>query len=108
MRLKKNNVDFRYYPPKAKVVIKSPYKGDKDIVRMDKATMSLLKVKKGDVVEITASFWSPWGSSVTAIVDELMEDEYGIIRLSENKLREGNFKVGDAVIIRKINERKQG
>ncbi len=90
-------------PYKAKVVIRAPYEGDKGIVRMDKKTMEYIGVKKGDAVEITASFWSVRGTYTIARVEELPEgeEEVGIIRLAKDRLEDGNFRVGDKVIISK-------
>ncbi len=88
-------------PYKAKLVVKAPFEGDKGIVRLDKKTMEYLGVKKGDKVEITASFWSIRGTYTVASVDELpTEDEgQGIIRIAKDRLEDGNFRVGDKVIV---------
>ncbi|MEM4699932.1 MAG: hypothetical protein QXT74_03145 [Candidatus Nezhaarchaeales archaeon] len=90
-------------PYRAKLVIKAPLEGDQGIARIDKKTMEYLGVKKGDKIEITASFWSVRGTYTIAIVDELPpEDEgQGIIRLAKDRLLDGNFRVGDKVIVSK-------
>lgn len=90
-------------PYRAKLVIKAPFEGDQGIARIDKKTMEYLGVKKGDKIEITASFWSVRGTYTIAIVDELPpEDEgQGIIRLAKDRLTDGNFRVGDKVIVSK-------
>ncbi|MCP8318266.1 MAG: hypothetical protein L6N95_00370 [Candidatus Methylarchaceae archaeon HK01B] len=91
---------YRY---RAKLILKVPLEGDSGVVRIDKKTMEYLGLKKGEKVEITASFWSVRGTYVLATVDELpSEDEgQGIIRLSKDKLEDGNFRPGDKVIVSK-------
>jgi len=91
------------YGYKAKLILKVPVTGDKGSARLDKKTMDYLGVKKGDKVEVTASFWAVRGTYSIATVDELPpEDEgSGIVRLSKDKLEEGNFRPGDKVIVSK-------
>ncbi len=86
---------------RAKLVIKAPFEGDKGIARLDKKTMEYLGVKPGDKIEITASFWSIRGTYTIATVAELPpEDEgQGIIRLAKDRLEDGNFRIGDKVIV---------
>ncbi len=90
-------------PYKAKLVIKAPLEGDQGIARIDKKTMEYLGVKEGDKIEITASFWSVRGTYTIATVAPLPpEDEgQGIIRLAKDRLLDGNFRVGDKVIVSK-------
>jgi hypothetical protein len=91
------------YGYRTKVTVKAPFEGDAGVARLDKKTMEYLGVKKGDRVEVTASFWSVRGTYTIAEVDELPpEDEgAGIIRLAKDKLEEGNFRPGDKVIVSK-------
>ncbi|MEM2497828.1 MAG: hypothetical protein QXR81_05595 [Candidatus Nezhaarchaeales archaeon] len=86
---------------RAKLVLKAPFEDDRGIIRLDKKTMEYLGVKKGDRVEVTASFWSTRGTYTIATVAELPpEDEgQGIARLAKDRLEDGNFRVGDKVIV---------
>ena len=91
------------YSYKAKAVIKVPLEDDVSTVRLDKKTMEYLGVKEGDKVEVTASFWAVRGTYTVGKVGELPgEDEgAGIIRISKDLLKEGNFRPGDKVIVSK-------
>jgi len=88
---------------KAKMIVKVPVEGDEGVVRLDKKTMEYLGMKIGDKVEVTSSFWSIRGTYTLAESKELAsEDEgQGIIRLSKDKLVDGNFRPGDKVIVTK-------
>ncbi len=89
------------YSYKAKLVLKVPLEGDAGKARLDGKTMEYLGVKKGDKVEITASFWAVRGTYTIAEVDELpsSDEGQGVVRLSKDRLEDGNFRPGDKVIV---------
>ena len=95
-----NDLSYRY---KSKLVVKIPLEGDEGIARLDTKTMEYLGVKQGDKVEITSSFWSVRGTYTIANIDSLPEGDEGegIIRLSKDRLEDGNFRPGDKVIVSK-------
>lgn len=91
------------YSYKAKLILKAPLEGDVGKARLDKKTMDYIGVDKGDKVEITASFWAVRGTYTIAEVDELPagDDGQGLVRLSKDRLEDGNFRPGDKVIVSK-------
>ncbi|MFB0568303.1 MAG: hypothetical protein ACETV0_01595 [Nitrososphaeria archaeon] len=89
------------YSYKAKLILKVPLEGDVGKARLDGKTMEYLGVKRGEKVEITASFWAVRGTYTIAEVDELpaSDEGQGVVRLSKDRLEDGNFRPGDKVIV---------
>jgi len=89
------------YSYKAKLILKVPLEGDVGKARLDRKTMEYLDVKRGEKVEITASFWAVRGTYTIAEVDELpaSDEGQGVVRLSKDRLEDGNFRPGDKVIV---------
>jgi len=79
---------------RAKLIVAEPVKGDVGIARIDKATMQYIGVKPGDEIDIFGGIFSPAHVRVK-VAEALPEDEgKGIIRIAEDKMREGGFKLG--------------
>ena len=91
------------YSYKAKLILKVPLEGDAGKACLDSKTMEYLGVNKGDKVEVTASFWAVRGTYTIAEVDELpsSDEGQGVVRLSKDRLEDGNFRPGDKVIVSK-------
>lgn len=89
------------YSYKAKLILKVPLEGDVGKARLDRKTMEYVGVKRGEKVEITASFWAVRGTYTIAEVDELpaSDEGQGVVRLSKDRLEDGNFRPGDKVIV---------
>ncbi len=84
---------------RAKLIVAQPIKGDVGVVRIDKSTRTYLGVNVGEEVDIFGGIFSP--AHVRAKVVEATSDDEGkgIIRVAEDKMQEGNFKLGMKVTV---------
>lgn len=84
---------------RAKLIVAQPVKGDVGVARIDKATRTYLGVNVGEEVDIFGGIFSPAHVRVK-VVEIAAEDEgKGIIRVAEDKMQEGNFKLGMKVTV---------
>lgn len=84
---------------RAKLIVAEPVKGDSQVARIDKATMTYVGVKPGDEVDIFGGIFSPAHARVK-VAEALPEDEgKGIIRIAADVMEEAGFKVGMKVTV---------
>jgi hypothetical protein len=79
------------------------FEEDHGIVRLDKSTREYLKLKIGDEVRISSIALS-LAEAKAKVAEALVDDEgKSIVRIADDKMHEGSFKVGMRVFIESFN-----
>ncbi len=79
---------------RAKLIIAKPIEGDVAVARIDTATMQYLGTKEGSEVDIFGGVFTPIHIRVKVVKAAPDDEDKGIIRISNDKLTEGDLKIG--------------